>query len=101
MLAMTRSAADAVEAIVGQPEVPESAVLRIVAGDAHEDGAAPQRELTLALVAEPEDGDLVVEDVPISLDPSSADFLADKVLDAEVDDEGVRFKLYAQPEDGV
>jgi len=101
MLAMTRSAADAVEAIVGQPEVPESAVLRIVAGEAQEDGAGAQQELTMALVAEPEDGDLVVEDVAISLDPSSAEFLEDKVLDAEVDDEGVRFKLYAQPEEGV
>lgn len=98
MLAMTRTAAEAVEAIVSQPEVPESAVLRIVAGDAHDNGSGPTRELQLALVEEPEGGDLLVEDLRISLEPATAEFLEDKVLDAEIDDEGVRFSLYAQPD---
>lgn len=101
MLAMTQTAAEAVEAIVTQPEVPETAVLRIVAGEARDNGNGPTRELQLALVEEPEGGDLLVEDLRISLEPSTAEFLDDKVLDAEIDEQGVRFSLYAQPDDGL
>ncbi len=98
MLAMTRTAAEAVEAIISQPEVPETAVLRIVAGEGHDNGGGPTRELQLALVEEPEGGDLMVEDMRISVEPETAEFLDDKVLDAEIDDRGVRFSLYAQPQ---
>lgn len=97
MLAMTRTAAEAVEAIVSQAEVPETAVLRIAAGESRDNGSGPVPELQLALVEQPEIDDLVVEDMRISVEPSTAEFLDDKVLDAEIDERGVRFSLYAQP----
>jgi Fe-S cluster assembly iron-binding protein IscA len=96
MLALTQGAADVAAAIVAQPEAPESAMLRIGARGQSENGAS-QPDLELLLVEEPEETDLIVEGMPIALDPTMVDFLDDKVLDAEVEGSEVRFSLYLQP----
>jgi hypothetical protein len=84
---MTQEAADAVETIVSRPEVPDSAVIRIAAGEG----------LDLELVSAPQPSDLVVSDVRIAVEPGSLAYLDDKLLDAEVDGTTVEFRLYDQP----
>lgn len=98
MLALTNTAAEVVEAIVQQPESPEGAVLRITAVESEADDGAEARDLHLA-VAEPADDDIRVEGIAISVEPEALEFLDDKVLDAEIEDGGVRFRLYLQPDE--
>jgi Fe-S cluster assembly iron-binding protein IscA len=98
MLAMTQDAAEAVEQIISQPQVPDGAVLRIVAEEDNSNGSGAAREIQLELVAEPEERDLVVEEMRISVEPRSLPFLDDKVLDAVPAEGGVEFRLYPQPE---
>ncbi len=93
---MTQEAAEAVQRILSQPEVPDGAVLRFAAGEDRGNGSGPARELHVELVAEPEPADVVAEEVSISVEPESLEFLDDKVLDAEVDGSEVEFKLYPQ-----
>lgn len=96
MLAMTKNAANAVDEIVSQPEVPDGAVLRIVAGRDRSNGSGPAREVQLELVDQPEPRDLVVDEMRISVEPHSLVFLDDKVLDATAADDGFEFSLYPQ-----
>jgi hypothetical protein len=99
MLAMTPEAAQAVEAIVDRPDLPDSAVLRITTLHSTGNGAGPSRDLQLEIVPEAPEEDLVLEDLPVSVEPDAAGFLSDKVLDAEFEGDGVRFNLYRQPGD--
>jgi Fe-S cluster assembly iron-binding protein IscA len=101
MLALTKEAAQAVEAIVAQPETPEDAVMRITSGAAQTNGTGPAHELELSVVGEPEPDDVVVEGLPMAVEPATIQFLDDKVLDAETVEGGVQFKLYQQPEEGL
>lgn len=96
MLALTPAASEAVEAIVSQMGSTESAGLRISPAETQENGAEPSGELQLAVVSEPEPEDATVEGAPIYVEPSTAEFLRDKVLDAELGDQQVRFSLYDQ-----
>ena len=97
MLALTQGAADAVETIVKQQETPESAVLRITSRADSDNGAGAHRELEMALVTEPQEDDVLVEGIPIAVEPNTLEFLDDKILDAEVDGGGIHFSLYLQP----
>jgi iron-sulfur cluster assembly protein len=99
MLAMTQQAAEVVESIVDRPEVPETAVLRITTQVSESNGSGPHRDLQLELVSAPPEDDVIVEDLPISVEPEAAGFLDDKVLDAEIDAEGVHFRLYGRPDE--
>ena len=101
MLALTQEAAEAVETIVAQPETPDGAVMRIAGGGAEANGTGPAHELQLSVVEGPEADDVVVQGLPISVEPTTVEFLDDKVLDAEVVDGGVQFRLYQQPEEGL
>ncbi|HEY8001497.1 MAG: hypothetical protein ACHQJ5_02465 [Vicinamibacteria bacterium] len=96
MLAMTQQAADAVQQIVSQPEVPAGAMLRIVAGEHRSAGTGPARDVQLELVGRPRSRDLVVEGMRISVEPQSLAFLDDKVLDVTVAEGAVEFTLYPQ-----
>jgi Fe-S cluster assembly iron-binding protein IscA len=98
VLAMTQEAAQAVEAIVDRPDLPDTAVLRITKQPSSANGSAPTLDLQLELVTEPPPDDVVVEDMPISVQPEAASFLEDKVLDAEFEGDGVRFSLYGRPD---
>jgi Fe-S cluster assembly iron-binding protein IscA len=99
MLAMTQQAAEAVESIVDRPEMPDTAVLRITTQASDSNGDGPAHDLQLELVSAPPEDDVIVEDMPISVQPAAADFLDDKVLDAKVDGEGVHFLLYGREDD--
>jgi Fe-S cluster assembly iron-binding protein IscA len=92
MLAVTNNAATAIRDITSQQEVPTGAGLRIAA-DSYEGS------LTLSLVAEPYDGDQIVDaaGARVFLDTLAAEMLDDKELDVAVDAEGaVQFAVADQ-----
>ncbi len=99
MLAITEDAAAAIKGIVGSPGLPEGAGLRITQELSTEaDGRAPRTDLRLSVVAGPEEGDEVLEAERIFVDPEAAEFLDDKLLDADFVDDEVRFSLDIQAE---
>ncbi|HEY7150713.1 MAG TPA: HesB/YadR/YfhF-family protein [Solirubrobacterales bacterium] len=94
MFAITEDAANAIKGIVDAPGLPDGAGLRITS-EQHE---GPRTDLRLSVVAEPEDGDDVLAEERIFVAPEAADFLDDKLLDADVVDDEVRFSLDLQAE---
>lgn len=93
MLTLTGPAIEAIRTLTTQPGLPASTGLRI----APEDGEAG---LALSLSEGPQTGDEVIEaeGVRVFLETEAAYMLDDKALDAEVDDEGVMFRLGMQPQ---
>jgi Fe-S cluster assembly iron-binding protein IscA len=95
VLTLTDNAVSVIRTLTAQPEVPEGAGLRIAADTAGNSGG-----LTLSLATSPAEGDKVVdnEGARLFLEPTAADVLDDKALDADVDDQGkVSFALAEQP----
>jgi Fe-S cluster assembly iron-binding protein IscA len=93
MLVLTDAATSAVRRLAEHPDLPDDGGLRIAGPD---DGS---EALTATAAPEPIDGDQVVEQdgARIFLEPSAAELLDDKVLDAKVDDRGViQFRLATQ-----
>ena len=95
MLVLTQDAANIIRAIVEQSESPGDGGLRIAAREVEGDEAT----LELSVAEQPEALDEVVEQegAQVFLEPLAAEALSDKVLDAAVDDGGVRFTLTPQP----
>jgi iron-sulfur cluster assembly protein len=92
MLTMTDNAAAAIRSLTEQPNVPDSAGLRIAT-----DRGAGALKLTVA--PEPYEGDQVLDAAGARcfLDNDAATLLDDKALDASVDDQGsVQFALAEQ-----
>jgi iron-sulfur cluster assembly protein len=87
MLVLTEAAAEAVKSLTATPQLPEGSGLRIAS-------AAPEPEAPEALqvtaAAGPSENDLIVEaaGAHVYLEPKAAAYLQDKVLDAEVDQDG-------------
>jgi iron-sulfur cluster assembly protein len=105
MLALTPTAAEVVDSIVSQEDLPESAGLRITSEEtqAGENSEGSQRDLRLSVVEKPESGDELIEGTQIFVEPGpTAELLEDKVLDAEISGNEVRFSLMQQadPEPG-
>jgi iron-sulfur cluster assembly protein len=99
MLALTPTAAEVVESIVSNEELPETAGLRITSEEspAASNSEGPLRDLRLAVVEEPESGDELIEGAQIYVEPGeTAELLEDKVLDADVSGSEVRFSLLQQ-----
>ena len=95
MLTLTPNAADAIKDLVGTADAPEGTGLRIASQPVGDNEAS----LELALTEGPMSGDEVLEEqgVNVFLESEAAAFLTDKVLDAEVEGEAVRFKIGEQP----
>ena len=96
MLVLTEAAAEVVKAIVSTPQAPEGSGLRI-------ESSVPQPAdagaLQLSTAVGPDENDQIVEaaGARLYLEPQAAAYLDDKVLDAQVDQEGqARFSLAAQ-----
>lgn len=92
MLTMTDNAVAAIRSLTAQPNVPDSAGLRIAT-----DRGAGALKLTVA--PEPQDGDQVLDSAgaKVFVDNEAATLLDDKALDATVDDQGtVQFALAEQ-----
>jgi iron-sulfur cluster assembly protein len=94
MLVLTERATVVIRSISEQPDVPDSAGLRIAAG------GDSDRSFSAVPTAEPADGDQVIEadGARVFLDAEAATRLDDQVLDAVVDDDNrVGFVLASQP----
>jgi Fe-S cluster assembly iron-binding protein IscA len=93
MLDLTDSATSVIRSIAERPESPDDAGLRVTAGGEN------TGRLAVAAAAGPQEGDQVVEKegARVFLDPQAAVILDDKVLDAQVGDEGgVEFLISGQ-----
>jgi iron-sulfur cluster assembly protein len=96
MLMLTEAAAEVVKAITTTPQAPEGTGLRI-------ESSVPQptdpTALQLSTAPAPAEDDQVLDaaGARLYLEPSAAAYLDDKVLDAQVDQEGqARFSLAVQ-----
>ena len=98
MLALTPTAAEAVETIVSRPGLPDSAGLRISTPPAGQDGAEPGATLQMGVVEAPLPDDEVIDGASLYLEQGTAQFLDDKVLDADVEGDQVRFSFSEQAE---
>jgi Fe-S cluster assembly iron-binding protein IscA len=87
MLVLTEAAAEVVKAITSTGQAPEGAGLRIASSAA---GSADPGALQVSAAPGPGENDQVIEaaGAHLYLEPTAAAYLADKVLDAEVDAEG-------------
>jgi len=87
MLAVTEAAADVISALTAQEGVQGGGGLRF-AMQAMDDS---ETALALSVAPAPEDGDQVItseDGAQVFLETQAAEFLSDKVLDVEQDDEG-------------
>jgi iron-sulfur cluster assembly protein len=101
MLVLTEAAAEVVKAITSTPQASESAGLRIASAVAEPRSPG---DLQLAAADGPSGNDQVIDasGAHIYLQPQAATYLDDKVLDAQVDQEGnPQFSLGAQSPDAV
>ncbi|TMK68890.1 MAG: HesB/YadR/YfhF-family protein [Actinobacteria bacterium] len=98
MLAITEDAAAAIDSIVASSGLPQGAGLRITQEVNTESEGKARTDLRLSLVESAEEGDEVLEGTQIFLEPEAAGFLDNKLLDADVDGEQVRFSLDVQAE---
>jgi iron-sulfur cluster assembly protein len=98
LLAITEDAATAIKSIVGSSGLPPGAGLRITCELNDEAEGAPRTDLRLAVVEGPREGDEILEPEPIFVDPDAARFLDDKLLDADLVADDVRFRLDVQAE---
>jgi iron-sulfur cluster assembly protein len=92
MLDLTENATSAIRSITGRAELPDDAGLRITSD--------PSGSGSLSVAAgRPEEGDQIVEKegARVFLEPQAAAILDDKVLDAQLSDQGnMEFLLSAQ-----
>jgi iron-sulfur cluster assembly protein len=100
VLAITEDAAAAIRGIVDSAGVPEGAGLRITQEVNTEVEGKPRTDLRLSVVAGPQEGDEVLAEERIFIDPEAAVLLENRLLDAEVVDDEVRFSLDVQAEAG-
>ncbi len=94
MLTLTGPAVQAIRTLTTQPGLGLETGLRIAPEGADQDS------LTLSVSDGPQAGDEVIEaeGVRVFVQSDAAAILDDKALDAEVDEQGVTFRLGIQPE---
>jgi iron-sulfur cluster assembly protein len=98
VLAITEDAATAIDSIVASSGLPQGAGLRITQELNTQSGQEGRTDLRLSVVESAKEGDEVLEDVQIFLEPEAADFLDNKLLDADIEGDEVRVSLDIQAE---
>jgi iron-sulfur cluster assembly protein len=96
MLVLTEDAADLVKSLTSTPETPEGSGLRIASSTTESDSPGA---LEVTAAPGPDQDDQVIEaaGAQVYLEPQAAAYLADKVLDAQIDSEGkAHFSLGVQ-----
>jgi len=101
MLVLTEAAAEVVKSVTSTPQAPEGTGLRIASStpDSGSPDSVNPSSLQITAAAGPDDNDQVIEAAGafVYLEPGAAAYLEDKVLDAQVDEEGnAHFTLAAQ-----
>jgi Fe-S cluster assembly iron-binding protein IscA len=96
MLSITPQASEAIRGLIDSDSIPDGAMLRIAPQPS--DGAQPGAGLAVAVVDQVPDSDQIVEgdEVEVAVEPSTAELLADKELDADVTGEQVAFSIGEQ-----
>jgi iron-sulfur cluster assembly protein len=94
LLAISTGAAEAIKGLVARPEVPEGAGLKLSPQESQEGTA-----IELNLVTAPADSDQIVRegDAQVFVAEELVPALDDKLLDAGVEEDQVRFTLSEQP----
>jgi iron-sulfur cluster assembly protein len=96
MLVPTEAAAEVVKSVMSNPQVPKGAGLRI-APSAEDSRSLADLRLTAALVPALDDQVIEAAGARVFLEPQAAAYLEDKVLDAQVNEQGeARFSLGVQ-----
>jgi iron-sulfur cluster assembly protein len=98
VLAITEDAAAAIDSIVASAGLPEGAGLRITQELNTEAQGTPRTDLRLSVVESAGEDDEVLEGTRIFLQPEAAELLDNRLLDADVEGEEVRFSLDVQAE---
>jgi Fe-S cluster assembly iron-binding protein IscA len=98
VLAITEDAAAAINSIVARSGLPEGAGLRITHELNTQAEGEARTDLRLSVVEAAEDGDQILEDTHIFLEPKTAELLSDRLLDADMEDGEFRFSLDVQAE---
>ena len=96
MLVLTEAAAEVVKSVTSTPQTPDGAGLRIVSSAAEPDVPGA---LQVTAAAGPGENDQVIEaaGARVFLEPQAVAYLDDKVLDAQLDEQGnARFTLGTQ-----
>ena len=101
MLTITPQASEALRVILNSDSVPDDAVIRVSA-DQPTDGGVPGA-LSIAVVesALEEDQRVQAEDVEVAVDPTAAEVLDDKQLDATVSEGQIAFSIVEQDGPGA
>lgn len=94
MLTLTPTAAEAVRRLVESAPTDTAEGLRIAPGQATAEGTA--LEITIVEGPEMDDQEVLEDGAHVFLEPEVADFMEDKVLDAELEENGVRFSIRDQ-----
>jgi len=98
MLTLTPAAAQAVQALVANTQTDDdTGGLRIAAQEAPD--AQPGIRLALVDGPEPADAEIEASGAHVFLEPAVSEVLADKVLDARVDDGRVQFTVLSRSEE--
>jgi iron-sulfur cluster assembly protein len=94
VLTLTPTAAEAVRRLVDNAPTEAAEGLRIAPGQATAEGTS----LQISIVDGPEidDQEVLESGAHVFLEPEVAEFMEDKVLDAEVEETGVRFSIRDQ-----
>jgi len=95
MLVLTKAAAEVVKSVTSTPQAVQGAGVRIVSAAEPENPGA----LRLTAAERPDENDQVIEaaGARVFVEPQAAVYLEDKVLDAELDDQGTaHFSLGSQ-----
>jgi iron-sulfur cluster assembly protein len=93
MLSITPTASEAIDGILDSPNVPEGAGVRIATEAAGQEGEAA---FQLSVVPEPSEGDEVIADGNVFIEPETSRILDESELDAAVEGGEVRFILQRQ-----
>ena len=94
MLTLTPTAAEAVRRLVDSAPTETAEGLRIAPGHATAEGTS--LEITIVDGPELEDQEVLEAGAHVFLEPEVAEFMEDKVLDAELEETGVRFSIRDQ-----
>ena len=92
MLALTQDAADAIETILTAPGMPKGAGIRIAPAPST-DSDRGMLEVTIASFPDADDEVIEESGARVFLQESVVEYLDDKTLDAQLDDERVGFTL--------
>jgi iron-sulfur cluster assembly protein len=96
MLAVSDQAAAAIGDILASRELPDEAGVRLTTQVDISGNGTPEPTVQMEVVDAPESGDQVLDEAPVFVEPEAAALLDDKLLDADLAGERLRFALKQQ-----